>query len=190
MEVRGNMETKRLFIAINLPMELKKQLAVLEQELKYKYCNVKWVTEENFHLTIKFLGEVPVDTFDEVIEGIKAGIEAIESFNISFKKLGVFPKKDKAKVIWLGVDKGKEDVVNLFNKIESALAKVGFKKETKAYKPHLTMGRSREPQFIDIDKFPNNFEGICRVKSVDLMMSNLTHKGAVYTLIESVDLIE
>lgn len=136
---------KRLFIAIDLPLEIKRELYKLEQELmKHIPKGIKWVELENLHFTIRFLGE----TEEEKIPNIKKIIDEVSQesdfFNISLKEIGAFPNFKNPRVIWIGIEKGYEEMKDLFNKLENKILKLGFKKEDKEFSPHLTLGRVKE----------------------------------------------
>jgi RNA 2',3'-cyclic 3'-phosphodiesterase len=183
----GLMETKRLFLAINFPFQFKRHLAELQKDLKPRIGNVKWVEEDNLHITLKFLGEVPVNAVDEIKDAIKKGVESTDPFYLTLNRLGVFPNPQKVKVIWLGVEEGYKTLCNLFENIETQFVELGFNKEI-GYKPHLTLGRCRLPHFIDISRYNNGFTGRCKVATVDLMRSELTPKGPIYEIVESIPL--
>jgi RNA 2',3'-cyclic 3'-phosphodiesterase len=183
----GLMETKRLFLAINFPFQFKRQLAEMQKGLKPGIGNIKWVEEENFHITLKFLGEVPVNALGEIVDAIKKGIGSTDPFYITLNRLGVFPNPHKVKVIWLGVEEGNKPLCNLFKNIDTQLEGLGFNKEH-GYKPHLTLGRCRLPHFIDISRYNHGFTGRCKVAKVDLMKSELTPKGPIYEIVASIPL--
>ncbi|PMQ02221.1 MAG: RNA 2',3'-cyclic phosphodiesterase [Dictyoglomus sp. NZ13-RE01] len=136
---------KRLFIAIDLPFEIKKKIDECKKTLEVNIKHgVKWVELENYHFTIKFLGE----TQEEKIESISKIIEEISSefkpFYISFKELGVFPNFKNPRVIWIGIDEGLDEMQNIFNTLEKRITKLGFPKDEKEFSPHLTLGRVKE----------------------------------------------
>jgi len=109
------------------------------------------------------------------------------SFDISLKEIGAFPTRKKAKVLWIGIDKGKENLVELFSIIENKVAAIGFKKEDRKFHPHITFARVKKgkyslPEGIDFsfDPFP--------VNEISLFKSTLTPNGPIYEIISEVPL--
>lgn len=166
----------RTFIAIKLPENIKDYLKELQKELS----GMKGSLVKDFHLTLKFLGEVSEDK----IEKIKERISEIkfEPFKINLSKLGFFPTESYIRVVWVGL--GPEDkVVELQKKVDEAMKEFGFKDDFK-FKSHLTLARVK---FIDdkktfVEKLkkleikPLEFD----VNSFSLMKSTLTREGAVH----------
>ena len=133
----------RAFIAVELPDEVKKELASIQQELERASADVKWVKTENIHLTLKFLGNVD----DDKIEKIKALLDKIasshEKFEATLFKVGAFPKLEYPRVIWVGIDKGCNLAEEIAFKIENECERIGFAKENRPFSAHLTLGRVR-----------------------------------------------
>ena len=133
----------RTFIAIELSGEIKNSLAQIESHLKYSGADVKWVSPDNIHLTLKFLGEIS----EEKCEKVKAALDEVAKtsapFEISIKDIGAFPKLESPRVIWVGLDKGAKEATELAKKIDLSLSKLGFQEETRPFAAHLTVGRVR-----------------------------------------------
>lgn len=177
----------RAFIAIELSPEIKDSLAQIESHLKYSGADVKWVEKDNIHLTLKFLGEIT----EEKAEKIKSILDEIakftKSFEISMKDIGAFPKIEFPRVIWVGLDKGAAEAGILAEKIDDALSKIGFEKESRPFAAHLTIGRVKSPKNKQALKekvqswTPNSGPRTQRISSVILFQSTLTPKGPIYT---------
>lgn len=177
----------RCFIAINLPDEIKNKIVEVAKGLPNK--GIKKVERQNLHLTLKFLGEIDekkVLEIKEVLENIN-----FNRFEVSLKNFGFFPDRNFIKVVWIGIEKGKEKIIELQKQIDSELEKIGFKKE-KNFEPHLTIARVKflenKKEFLDIFnklKFEDNFS----VSNFDLMRSFLRREGPVYEKIFGVELI-
>ena len=132
----------RSFIAVDIPEEVKKELALLINFFQKAEADIRWAKTENLHLTLKFLGEQT----DQQIEKIKQSLEEIavvqKSFQIRLSKLGGFPAIDHPRVLWVGVEQeGGDLLVDLVEKIEFAMITLGFEQEEKSFSPHLTLGR-------------------------------------------------
>jgi 2'-5' RNA ligase len=164
----------RLFIAVEIPEDVKEELGKTMEALKRKVSSVKWVEKENFHITLRFIGEVQEDKLP-VIENI---IEEVSSkfspFDIELKGVGNFPY-----VIWIGIDKGKEILSDISYSIEGPLIKAGFPPADKLFSPHITLGRVKKKieNFQGVDFGPLSF----RADSITLMQSQLFSSGPVYT---------
>ncbi len=177
----------RTFIAINLPDRIKDKISEMTKEFPEK--GVKKVEKQNLHLTLKFLGDVD----EKKLEEIKQILKTIDysKFEISLKNIGFFPNKDFIKVVWLGIEKGRNEVIGLQKQIDQKLEKCGFISE-KNYEPHLTIARVKflkdKKEFLDKlkkIKFEDNFS----VSGSGLMESNLSSLGPVYKEILTIDLI-
>lgn len=174
----------RAFIALELAGEIKKELSRLEGELRNTGAGVKWVTPENIHLTLKFLGDIE----EERTEGIKKSLDGIsseeKSFEVNLFKLGAFPALDNPRVVWVGIDKGCAEVEKIAKRIEEDLEKLGFPKEERPFSAHLTLGRIKSPKnksvltekLLTLEVLPKS----CTVKSINLFKSTLTPEGPIY----------
>ncbi|MDD8019653.1 MAG: RNA 2',3'-cyclic phosphodiesterase [Acidobacteriota bacterium] len=136
----------RTFIAIDLSPDIKDRLVSLVNHLKPLSRDIKWVARENYHLTLKFLGEIS----DSEVEEVKGAMEKVvgrhHSFNLKLKGLGSFPSgTSRIRVVWVGIDGG-EELLSLQKDMEDELEKKGFPKESRSFSPHLTVGRAKIPE--------------------------------------------
>ena len=176
----------RAFIAIELSEEIRSSLAQIESHLKYSGADVKWVDKDNIHLTLKFLGEITEEKCEKIKSILDDIGKSVKPFEISIKDIGAFPKIDYPHVIWVGLDKGVNESKELAEKIDDALSKIGFQKETRAFTAHLTIGRVKSPKNKDALK---EKVGTCKIPTVNaqnissviLFQSKLTPKGSIYT---------
>jgi 2'-5' RNA ligase len=191
------MEQIRSFIAVELPDELKLALTRLQTQLKTgSQAPVKWVDPYNIHLTLKFLGEISTDMVGKITVVIEEAAGGIPPFRLEVKGLGVFPSFKRVQVVWVGVTGEVEQLSRLQRRIDSGLASLGFAPESRPFTPHLTLARVRDRatpqeqqnlgQLIDSTSFQT--AGHFNVDSVQLMRSQLTREGAVYSRIGSVKL--
>ena len=173
----------RTFIAVRVSDSVRQSLADLIGELRNSGADVKWVAPENLHLTMKFLGNVLETRVDEMAEAVSRACEGISPFEMSLEGVGAFPSIRRPKVVWVGVIKGKDVLINLNKNIEAELEPIGFERERRRFSPHLTIGRlRREGRPGDLaDRLSMEFNGgECVVESVYLMKSTLTPKGPIY----------
>ncbi|MDI3534134.1 MAG: 2,3-cyclic 3-phosphodiesterase [Thermosediminibacterales bacterium] len=174
----------RGFFAADLTEDAVNKLSLLQKNIKNKIYPVKWVDPHNFHVTIKFLGEVSPERAIEIIKKSEQVFKGKTAFRLSFKGLGVFPNFKNPKVIWIAVHPETESLVNIYNELETELFKIGFSKEKRKFKAHMTLGRIKSNLKInlydELQKF-NNVEIKTCINSISFIKSVLTPKGPVYT---------
>lgn len=184
------MEVVRIFIAIHLPDDVRTVLTSLEDRLKARrHPFVKWVDPESVHLTLKFLGNVAVESIPQVIEAMSGVARLHTCFRLQVAGTGAFPSWQRPQVVWVGVG-GELDRLNSLQKgLESVLSPLGFPPEPRAFSAHLTLGRLRDRvtpderrRFADFAqkvefKASLSFE----VSAIRLMKSQLTPTGPIYS---------
>lgn len=190
-------EEIRSFVAIELPDDAKGGLARLRKELERdEHRFVKWVDPGGIHLTLKFLGNIPFKQAPEITELMKQAVQGIAPFHLEISGLGAFPNLKQPRVFWVGVGGELDQLGGLQQRIDEALTALGFAKEERPFVPHLTLARIREgasaaerESFGELivattfaDKYP------VEVKAVNLMRSQLTPAGAIYTCLSVVGL--
>ena len=191
------MEQVRSFIAIELPDELKLGLTQLQSRLKLgKQPWVKWVEPHSIHLTLKFLGSIPVDKIGEITRAMEEAAQGIPPFHLEVSDLGVFPNLRRVQVAWVGISGQLDKLGQLQQGIESNLARLGFTSESRPFTPHLTLARVRDRASLEErQRFGQliagtKFEAVyaIEVDAISLMRSQLTREGAIYSRISSVGL--
>jgi RNA 2',3'-cyclic 3'-phosphodiesterase len=187
----------RTFISVELPAEVKKNLVELIAELKKSDADVKWVKEENLHLTLKFLGQVDDKQLDKLVELTAKAVGGSGGFKAKFKGLGTFPSLPAGRhggksprVVWVGTAEGGDELCNLAQNLEKALSQAGFKSEAREFKPHLTIGRVKQPgQLVKrITEHKNAQVGEASIDRIFIMKSTLTRSGPVYEIFKEVKL--
>ena len=184
------MEKIRSFIAIDVPSLVLAQIGQLQEELRHTKADVKWVRPESIHLTLKFLGTVPEEVLEKISLAISPVISSWELFDLRIHGLGCFPSSRNPRVLWLGIDRGTEQISPLQEAIEKKAVEVSFPPEPRSFTPHLTIGRVRSfkgkgalTQAIETHK---NVEiGAFQAKEVFLIRSELTPLGAIYTKLKT-----
>ncbi len=181
-----NKDNIRAFIAVEIDSQAAQKIAGLVFALKKSEADVKWITEDQTHLTLKFLGNVDQGKIEEITSALSSVSSNFKSFTIRFSNIGAFPNLDKPRVIWLGIDKGADDLKKLSLSIENALEKLGFEKETRGFVPHLTLGRvktlwrlSKLKKLINETHFDS--EITVQINKITLFQSELNPKGAIYS---------
>jgi RNA 2',3'-cyclic 3'-phosphodiesterase len=187
----------RAFIAVELPEGLKKELAGLEMLLnKNSPPVVKWVDPKSIHVTLKFLGEISEASIDELMLAIEESAQGVPPFKLEVAGVGAFPNLSRAQVVWVGVKGELEKITQLQKRIESNTEQLGFPRESRAFTPHLTIGRVRNEASLNertrLGKIltETKFTALTNIEtaSINLMKSQLTPAGAIYTSISSVKL--
>jgi len=180
----------RTFIAIELPSQFTSQIDQLQQALRQTKADVSWVKPQNVHITLKFLGEVNEEKIEEVYRATEKSVAGVTNFQVSLKGLGGFPNMKRPRVIWVGLEKGKEVLAQLGPKVEEGFSKIGFPKENRPFTPHLTIGRVKSPKNLEllaseIGKTSFKTEEFV-VKEVVVMKSTLHPAGSIYTPLKKV----
>ena len=182
----------RAFIAIELSPTIIDNIRKVQDELKKGTSQVAWVKPENIHLTIRFLGDIKTDIINDINKIIELAASQLSNFKLSIKRIGAFPKIDNPRVIWVGVEDD-SDLSRLYNEIENGLVALGFKKEERSFKPHLTLGRirilkKRQELREMLERFADTNLGNFAVLGISLFKSKLTPTGAIYTKVKEVKL--
>ncbi|MBI3323854.1 MAG: RNA 2',3'-cyclic phosphodiesterase [Candidatus Omnitrophica bacterium] len=183
----------RTFIAIELPPALRAHLAQLQADLRRGGADVKWVREDQLHVTLRFLGEI-TETQRQAVEGVLRDVAAdMAAFEARLSHVGAFPSISSPRVIWVGVGEGGQTMMQLAQAIETALAGVGVPKEERPFEAHMTLGRVRSlrhlAQLIDRLKQPAWTPPTAfTVDHITLFHSALSSAGPTYTVLARIDL--
>lgn len=177
--------TDRLFLAVALSDEVAHGLAAFLTEETVRLPG-RPAPPDKWHVTIRFLGAVTALQRDRVLEFLDEHL-AVEPFVMGFGVLGAFPRPSKASVLWLGIDRGAENLAAMAEHCEVAAQMAGFEPEDRPFHPHLTLSRIRPP--IDVaalvgrvPRFPLSME----VDRLTLFRSHLGRDGATYEVVDSV----
>ena len=188
------MKTCRLFVAIPLSASLRKALYKSISRLSNIPTKVKWVEEENLHITLKFLGNTREDKVEKIVSSLKKALESCHSFSVNLGKIGAFPNVAKPRVIKVGISQGEEEIRSIAEKVEEALEPLGFEKEKRKFSAHITLGRVKSMDNIMLllrNMQKESYDGLqMKVEKVLLMESKLTKKGPIYSVVEKFSLKE
>ena len=137
------MTTLRTFIAIELDARCKSGLGHLQERLRDQVPprSVRWVQPEGIHLTLKFLGDTPVEKVDEVQSALARAAAQVGPFPFTLGGLGCFPNNRQPRVVWVGVQEPAGALACLQKAVEDCVAPLGFPTEQRPFNPHLTLGR-------------------------------------------------
>ena len=180
---------KRVFIAINLPQNVKDSLARDIDILKNKDVDqaVKWVEPDLLHLTLNFLGNIDEPRIGAVTGVLTIIVPQYQSFALETDGLGTFPESGNPRAIFVKVP----DIASMCPKIQQGLAdgltKNGFTLTDRPFRAHVTIGRVRDGTTFQLPEISFS-KKLFNVSSIDMMASELTPQGPIYTLIEKFNL--
>jgi len=182
----------RCFIALDISDHIRRDFGDTIDRLKKHDADVKWVRVDNMHLTLKFLGKTPENILPKIQESLFNVVLSYNPFYIRIYGTGVFPNRKYPRVIWVGVEDS-DMLKRLYSDIENVMASLGFKKEQRSFKPHLTLGRVRShkrimPVVLDLDTFKDKEFGNIHIKKIKLMKSELKPQGAMYSCLYEIQL--
>ncbi|MFO7819773.1 MAG: RNA 2',3'-cyclic phosphodiesterase [Halanaerobacter sp.] len=187
-------DTERIFIAVNLDDIVQKKLKKAQDLLRDCSLSIKWVEKENFHITLKFLGDITNSQLIEVKDRLKKIALNISSFDIIIKGLGAFPNLEQPKIIWSGVKKNKKKLISLHQAIEEQMLDLGFGAEKHDYTPHITLGRVRKREdnydlvSDKIKDFSFEINAHQIVDRIAVVKSELTPQGPIYSTVAEFEL--
>ncbi|HZI61081.1 MAG TPA: RNA 2',3'-cyclic phosphodiesterase [Pyrinomonadaceae bacterium] len=179
----------RTFCAIELSHEVQERLAEHAQQLRQKNpeASASWSKPENVHLTLKFFGNVPTQNLAKISTAASRVAKDFSSFQIRIGSTGVFPRRSRPQVLWIGVEDSSGRLSDLQLRLEEEFAREGFAKEDRGYRPHLTIARLRRPEDarqLAEAHIQTKFSFIeVPVNEFVLFRSELSPKGSTYTVI-------
>lgn len=182
----------RVFIAINLPEDVKRALVSYEEKWPDLPC--RWTKKENLHITLVFLGSINDEEIVEICKIVKEVAERHNSFPVNFKTICYGPPgKTPPRMIWVEGEKSKE-LGELQRDLENSLFSSSIKNlgkpEAREYAPHLTLGRIKEWEFRKIEpeerpEIDTDISLSFEVNSIEVMESELKRVGPEYSILES-----
>jgi 2'-5' RNA ligase len=179
----------RLFAGIEIDDVVRERAAAIAQSARAALdasLAIRWVEPQNLHITLWFFGEVPERGAADIRNAIERPFLA-PSFDLHVAGLGAFPQSGIPRVLWLGVETGKESLMQLHAELATRLGPLGFQPERRGVSPHMTLARvkgvlsgARPPQVRALWRDLPADAGSCRVKALTLFRSRLSPKGAAY----------
>jgi 2'-5' RNA ligase len=168
-------------------------LQKVQQELKLLKLRARWVRPENIHLTLKFLGDLDPDDIDKIGAAMTGAAIEFSPITMSVRGIGVFPGIKRPRVIWLGLGGDIRSLLALQGRLEEKLAGVGFPKDKRSFKAHLTLGRikqSANPAVIRqmISEYASLSSDEFTCNQVILFKSDLKPLGAVHSKLKQANL--
>jgi len=183
----------RAFVAVDLEPQTVQKIAEAIVLLRPRIPGIRWLPPANFHLTLKFLGDIDEAKVEPITAALERDLCPFSCFTINAKGLGVFPDLKRPRILWVGLVCGELNA--LASRVEKALFPFGFAAERRAFAPHLTVGRWREFNGSskelgdEIKKWQGHDFGRSNVDEVILFQSVLKPEGAVYRPLKVVALM-
>jgi 2'-5' RNA ligase len=182
----------RAFVAVDLETQTVQKIAAAIVQLRPRIPGIRWLPPANFHLTLKFLGDIEEAKVAPIAAALERELYPFSCFTINAKGLGVFPDLKRPRILWVGLVGGELNA--LASTAEKALVPFGFAAERRSFTPHLTIGRWRQfngsPKELgdEIEKWRGHDFGRSNVHEVLLFQSVLKPEGAVYRPLKTVAL--
>lgn len=142
------MATIRTFTAVAIPKNVRKQAIQLADRLRGAGAEVRWVADENLHWTLKFLGEVVDREIGDVCRVVAEAAAQVAPFELQAIGAGAFPNAHMPRTLYLGTERGMAEMETLYEAVTAGLATLGYGRESRRFRPHLTLGRLRGGQGI------------------------------------------
>jgi 2'-5' RNA ligase len=186
----GSTERLRLFIAISVPEEIRMEIGRTQDELRRMVpadC-ARWTKPDQFHLTLRFLGDVPVESVTALKEAVNAVCGGDPALRLRAQGVGFFPNARSPRVVWAGVNDGEGRLVDLQRRIEGAVRQFAEEAGTERFAGHVTLGRFRHLKQHEIEKLAaqaltvkDRVFGEWTAEGVEIYRSELAPTGARHT---------
>jgi 2'-5' RNA ligase len=188
-------EKWRCFLAVTPTSEIGRNVRELVRELdplcKEAGQKVRWVHPSKVHLTLRFLGDLPVPLALALEDALRE-LDATRRFEVTFASLGAFPDPGHPRVVWMGVEDGGEELGRLHEHVSTLLEREGIPRDERPFSPHVTLGRVRRPGRADLgpvlEGYADRTFGTMQVRRVIFYRSILESSGAVHEPKWSVEL--
>jgi 2'-5' RNA ligase len=189
----AEMPRTRLFIAVETPREIREQVVQIQHNLREAKADVRWEPEEKLHATLKFLGDTPEEDIGSIVEALGTVGSLHPQCEILYTGVGCFPTLRAPRVVWIGIEDPAGSLRSLFMSLEDRMEQLGFARETRAFHPHLTLGRVKGPRNLGgllarLKTVTFQSEPVI-VQEIALVKSDLRSTGSVYTTLNTFPLI-
>ncbi|MDR0363246.1 MAG: RNA 2',3'-cyclic phosphodiesterase [Planctomycetota bacterium] len=176
----------RSFIGVEIADGVRKAIADDLRALKAVAPRVKWVKPDNFHLTLKFLGDVRENDLKELFDALDAALGGRGGFVIGMKGVFALPNRRCPRVVAVGVDDGADEMIALNSLVEETCARLGYPVEKRPYRPHITLGRVKLPDDAQglpeaVGMLGDSSYGFSDVDEAVVFMSELRRSGPVHS---------
>lgn len=183
----------RCFVAIQLPAQVRAALCEVQADLRplFHGCSISWTRAENLHLTLRFLGDVPVARLDDLKSSLRASLTGFGKPDLLCERLGCFPDGRFPRVVWAAVRDAKERLPELHRQVDVAVREFCNRPAEARFVGHVTLARPRQIKRADAERLARFLEGVAnrqfgtwRGTEVELMASALSPGGSRYTTLD------
>jgi 2'-5' RNA ligase len=162
------------------------KIGQVQEDLKSSHADVRWVSPEKIHLTLRFFGNIDESRIETIVQSIREPIQTTSPFPLRAKGIGVFPHLKNPRVIWIGLLDEKKVLVSFQKRMGEELDKIGFESEDRPFQAHLTLGRvkssrGKEGLIEKVERCKETEIGDFQVDRVILFRSDLRPTGPIYT---------
>ncbi len=180
----------RLFVSIAVPGPVRNEIEQVQMRMQQalKSESVRWTRSDQIHLTLRFLGNVPVEKIQDLTAALAQATSTFSAFDLRATGLGFFPPKRFPRVIWIGIESERDQLLRLQNAVARACEPFTAECEERSFSGHLTFGRVKrigrseaERLLAFRDSLGDRCFGSWQVSSVELMRSELEQAGARHT---------
>lgn len=182
----------RTFVGIDFSQEVKDEIQELQRRLRGYAQKGRWKHPDNFHLTLRFLGEISTPQKNQIDESLQRLCQGESPFNLKLKGLGVFTDKESIRVLWLGLAGDVQELESLHKKIGQSLKPLGFTLERRRFNPHITLGQDIlfETGFEEIKAGIGELElSSTHVERIHLFKSEQIQYKRIYTKVSDYPLL-
>ena len=187
------METVRAFIAVDLGDEIREKLDGLQRKLKKVHAHARWVKPRDMHLTLAFLGDLPVEKISPLKTALDEAFKGQKPFDLKAAGTGFFGRPNRPRVIWAGIAEC-PPLMELQRRAVEALHAAEVEFDNKPFSPHLTLARIKTPNHTEsllgkLEKAKTADLGRTCIDAAELIQSDLRPGGAEYTVLHRVPLL-
>ena len=190
-------ERYRLFVALEVPEEVKEKMEAAQADLRQALPdrNVRWARREQFHLTLRFLGDVEVARVEALAEAIRGACAGFGALHLRAQGIGCFPERGYPRVVWVGVRDEAEQLPRLQQLVESATESFTSEAKEARFTGHLTLGRIKGIKRSEAEALGKAAAGMANrpfgrwtAHQIELMRSELSPQGAQHTSLAGIAL--
>ena len=179
----------RLFVAAEIGERLVSRAVELIRELEKRTADaapraqLTWLAANRLHITIRFIGEVDDVRAAAIVAALQPPL-GVPPFDLTLAGMGAFPKSGPPRVVWTGIEHGRDDLIAVERELTSRLTTLAIPPEGRPYSPHLTLARVREAAGLRSASLLEGLEdrslGTTRIDAITLFQSRLSPKGPTY----------
>jgi 2'-5' RNA ligase len=187
------MDMLRLFVAVDTPPAVKREMALLRDDLSRTARGVRWEATGKLHCTLRFLGSVERARLGAIEEQVERAASGIPPLSLTYSGIGFFPDSMRPRIIWIGIRERGDDFVRLQERVSGGIRSLGFLPEERVFHPHVTLGRvaggsdrKESRRLIDIVKTRTFDHPPVIVPALEIMQSTPGPLGSDYAVLRSI----